>query len=99
MHSLVSLHWWLQFLHPGQLRDQGGYWFWSGLGSDFGEATIVAAVLATFRHHNCHVKGCPRIGHYEVKGTPYKVCRKHHPTMNGERITAEHVAAAHDNAD
>ena len=77
MHSLVSLHWWLQFLHPGQLRDQGGYWFWSGLGSDFGEATIVAAVLATFRHHNCHVKGCYRLGHHDQSvGAP--ACTKHH---------------------
>ena len=31
------------------------------------------------RRHNCHVKGCPRIGRHPVTGTTYTVCRRHHP--------------------
>lgn len=31
------------------------------------------------RRHNCHVKGCPRIGRHAVDGTSYVVCRHHHP--------------------
>ena len=45
-----------------------GYQFWSGIGSDFGEATIVISILLIVRHHNCHVKGCPRLGHADEHG-------------------------------
>ena len=53
-----------------------GYQFWSGIGSDFGEATIVISILLIVRHHNCHVKGCPRLGHADEHGHP--ACKRHH---------------------
>ena len=102
---LVLTLWWTPILiHLSQETGTSdsssrAYDFWSGFGSDIGEIALIGGVWMGVRKINCHDKGCPRIGHYEVMGTPYKVCRKHHPTMNGERITAEHVAAAHDNAD
>src|ERR1019366_5215564 len=34
------------------------------------EATIVVGILAAWRHHNCHVQGCPRLGRH-VEGTAY----------------------------
>lgn len=72
------MHWLQQFLHPGQLRTpDGGYWFWSGIGSDLGEVTLIAAVVALLRHRNCHVKGCWRLGHIDPDhGHP--ACRRHH---------------------
>ena len=60
-------------LHP--LRGDGYQW-WSGAGSDLGEATLVVAVLGVVKHHNCHHKGCPLPGHRHPKhGWP--ACRKH----------------------
>lgn len=48
------------------------YLFWSGF---FGDLTIFAAVIAHYLKHNCHAKGCPRIGKHQINGTPY--CTKH----------------------
>lgn len=55
-----------------------GYQFWSGFGSDFGEATLLFGVYVIWRRHNCHVKGCPRII-WKTNDAGHAVCRKHHP--------------------
>jgi hypothetical protein len=55
------------------------YGFWSGIGSDIGEVTVIGAALSIYWKHNCHVKGCWRIGRHQVEGTPHVVCQKHHP--------------------
>ena len=53
------------------------YLFWSGIGSDIGEITLLGAIIAAYRHKNCNVKGCWRIGHIDPEhGHP--ACRKHH---------------------
>lgn len=52
------------------------------------------AIISVWRHVNCHVEGCPRVGRYAVEGTPYKVCKPHHPVVP-DAVTAEHVADAH----
>lgn len=72
------IHWLAQLLHPGQLRTpNGGYWFWSGIGSDIGEVTILGAVIGLYRHHNCHVNGCWRRGKPDpAHGFP--ACKHHH---------------------
>ena len=31
------------------------------------------------RKVNCHTKGCWRIGHYPLEGTPYHLRPRHHP--------------------
>ena len=61
--------------------DMTGNWygFWSGFGSDLSEFAIFAALIAMIRKHVCHVKGCWRIGRLPIEGTPWIVCRKHHP--------------------
>ena len=74
------LHWIQHFF--GFDTGQGNaphYLFWSGFGSDLSELALVGAVAGLLRKHNCHVKGCPRIGRFPVDGTPWIVCRKHHP--------------------
>lgn len=48
------------------------YNFWSGFAGDL---TIFGAIFALYYKHNCHVKGCPRIGKHSVNGTPY--CTRH----------------------
>jgi hypothetical protein len=53
-----------------------GYGFWSGIGSDFGEVTLVVAVAAWWHHHNCIEKGCWRKGHADpTHGHP--LCKVH----------------------
>ena len=84
--------WWHWFeVHTGTVNESGPYYgFWSGFGSDIGEATLVVGVVAAWRHHNCHVKGCPRLGR-PVAGTPYVACARHHPAHTGSKraITRE----------
>ena len=70
---------WQWLLHYTGINDTSGPWygFWSGFGSDIAEITLVAGVIAFFRHRNCHVKGCWRLGHADPKhGWP--ACRLHH---------------------
>ena len=56
------------------------YAFWSGFGGDLTIFAGLFAIAGSFlRKHNCHVKGCWRIGRHPVDGTQYVVCRRHHP--------------------
>ena len=69
------------FLHWLGLDDISGraYAFWSGIGSDFGQLTLIGLLIGAWNRHNCHAKGCWRIARQQVKGTTLVVCRKHHP--------------------
>jgi hypothetical protein len=88
-------------LHTGTLH--GGpdlyYNFWSGFGSDLGEATLVSAVgigvYTGVRKVNCHAKGCWRIGHHLLEGTPYILCRHHHPYVPTNGASHEHILEQH----
>jgi hypothetical protein len=87
-------------VHSGTVNESGPYYgFWSGFGSDIGEATLVAGVFALWRHHSCHVRGCARFGR-PVSGTPYLACPKHHPAHTGNRrsVSLETIHAEHDEA-
>lgn len=73
MFTAAGFHF-VDFFHPLRFW---GYQFWSGVGSDLGELTIVGAIVATAKHKNCHEKGCWRLGHnHPEHGFP--VCRKHY---------------------
>jgi hypothetical protein len=70
---------WHWFLHYTGTNNTSGPWygFWSGFGSDLGEATILGALVAAYRHKNCAVKRCWRLGHIDpAHGHP--ACRRHH---------------------
>jgi hypothetical protein len=92
-------HWFA--LHTGTLH--GGpdlyYNFWSGFGSDLGEATLISAVgigvYTGVRKVNCHTKGCWRIGHHLLEGTPYILCKHHHPDVPNHGATHEDILAQH----
>lgn len=67
MHHHAHGFWpWLE--HHSGVDNLAGPWygFWSGIGSDIGELTLViAAITVTYhivRHLNCHAKGCKRVG-------------------------------------
>jgi hypothetical protein len=95
----VVRHW--LALHTGTLH--GGpdlyYNFWSGFGSDLGEATLISAVsigvFAGVRKINCHSKGCWRIGIHRLDGTPYILCRHHHPDVPNQGASHEHILEQH----
>lgn len=95
-----ALRHWFAF-HTGTLH--GGpdvyYNFWSGFGSDLGEATLISAVgigvYTGLRKVNCHSKGCWRIGHHPLDGTPYILCRHHHPEVPNHGATHEQILALH----
>lgn len=71
------------------------YLFWSGVGSDISELTIVAALITligtNLRKHNCEVHGCWRMGRHDT-AAGHTVCRRHHPD---DSLTAQDVIAAH----
>lgn len=76
------------------------YAFWSGFGSDIGELAILGGMVTFYRRHTCHVnhpRFCWRWGAHPVEGTPYKTCRRHHPAVP-DRVSAEHIHAAHRDA-
>jgi hypothetical protein len=92
-------HWFA--LHTGIVH--GGpdpyYNFWSGFGSDLGEATLITAVgvgvYTGARKVNCHTKGCWRIGHHVLEGTPYILCRRHHPGVPTKGASHEYILEEH----
>ena len=87
-------------LHP---LEGLGYAFWSGIGSDFGQVTLITGLLvAAFRYrkqHECHVEApvnCRRFGR-PVPGTGHVACRLHHPHAEEKgRITVEDIARHHE---
>ena len=92
-------HWFA--LHTG-IKNGGPdpyYNFWSGFGSDLGEATLISAVAigvyTGVRKVNCHTKGCWRIGHHSLEGTPYILCKHHHPHVPNRGATHEDILAQH----
>jgi hypothetical protein len=95
----VVRHW--LALHTGTIH--GGpdlyYNFWSGFGSDMGEATLITAVgigvYTGVRKVNCHTKGCWRIGHHPLDGTPYILCRHHHPGVPTKGASHEYILEQH----
>ena len=82
------MHW---LAHVLGLDDASGrfYAFWSGFGSDLSELALVAALVAVVRKHTCHVRRCWRIGHHPLDGTPWTVCRRHHPDLPNKAPTRE----------
>lgn len=89
---------WDWFLQVTGTANTSGKWygFFSGFGSDIGEATIFGAVVAGYRKVNCHSKGCWRIGHFEHEhdGQKIKLCRRCHPAM-GAAPTRQEISDAH----
>jgi hypothetical protein len=80
---------WLYHAARWTWHDPDGYNFISGPLADI---TLLGGAYAILRRHNCHAKGCWRIGRHQVAGTTYVVCRKHHPD---ETPTAEQINAAY----
>ncbi len=77
------LHDWL--LHP--LNGQGYQW-WSGIGSDIGEVTILGGVVMVLRHVNCNSPRCLRVGRHPTADGQHHLCRHHHPDHPSVKLRA-----------
>jgi hypothetical protein len=89
-------------IHTGTVYSSSNpiyYNFWSGFGSDLGEATLVGAIsiglYTGLRKVNCHTKRCWRIGHFPLEGTPYHLCAHHHPGVPTKGASLEHILEQH----
>lgn len=74
-------HWAFHWIwHP---LSYWGYQFWSGIGSDIAEYTLlttfVAGLFAWYRRHNCHVQRCWRLQWHVHPEHGHPVCVVHHP--------------------
>lgn len=72
---------WQAILHWTGVDTQQSYFydFWSGIGPViFGQLPILISLLLYFRHHNCHIKGCWRLGHPDPRGGGFPACKRHH---------------------
>lgn len=102
MHWYHLIQHWLAY-RTGSLNMPGSppnYNFFSGSGSDLTEVTMIGAMLAVFKKHNCHARWCVRVGHHELEdkktGLKYNLCRRHHPEHPGRRaLTANHFIGIH----
>jgi hypothetical protein len=84
-------HWfYTYFVHVLSGR---GYQFWSGIGSDVGEVTLLGLVLVWWRNHDCHVHRCWRLQWHPHPVHGHPVCKHHHP--DGKKLEAgAHAAPA-----
>jgi hypothetical protein len=90
-----SAHWFLRY--TGADAEAGTwYGFWSGFGGAIPDFLILGSIITIYRHHNCHVKGCLRLGK-PVEGTPYLACPAHHPAHEGNKrsVTEDIIKLAH----
>ena len=78
--NITDHRWWAQFLHPGELRDKGGYWFYSGIFALSYIAGVFTILWTVYKRANCHADGCWRIGwHHDEAGHGHLLCKRHHP--------------------
>lgn len=86
-------------MHFFGLDNAAGPWylFWSGIGSDLSEITLVAGLYAIYRRHVCEVRWCWRVGRAGT-AAGHCVCRRHHPDLPNRAPTPGQVAAAHQEA-
>jgi hypothetical protein len=90
-----SSQWFLKYT-GADLESGTWYGFWSGFGGSIPDFLILGSIITVYRHHNCHVKGCLRLGK-PVDGTPYLACPLHHPAHEGSKrsVSEEVIKLAH----
>lgn len=71
-----------------------GHWYnlWSG---PLPDVTLAGSLIIIYRKHVCHQDRCWRIAKHSVGDGSIVVCKKHHPVIQGRKITAQHVQMAH----
>lgn len=90
---IVHLWWWIERFTGASNTSGVAYGMWSGFGSDLTEFLMLGGIIQIFRAHNCHVRGCWRVGKYQLG--PYKVCKHHNPGIPKGDITYDHIVKEH----
>jgi hypothetical protein len=87
---------WNTIRHLLGVDNASGPWYlwWSGPGAFL---AYLGTVATLWRHVNCHTRRCWRFGRHSVDGTPYKVCRRHHPEIPNRGATLAQIHEAHAN--
>lgn len=91
MHGLL----WFLGVYPVPSGTSAMYQLWSGFIPALAIMSLVGGLWSHFKHINCHVHGCWRVGRYHVAS--YLVCRRHHPDapppgpVTQETIKAEYA--------
>lgn len=99
-HVWFPLQHWMA-IHTGTVNESGPFYgFFSGFGSDLGEATLIGGIIAIYRKYNCHARWCLRFGRHDFldpnTGVTYKLCRHCHPAHPGKRqLTRAQFHAIH----
>jgi hypothetical protein len=98
---LLGLYWsdsasWFLKYTGADAESATWYGFWSGFGGAIPDFLILGSIITVYRHHNCHVKGCVRLGK-PVDGTPYLACPLHHPAHEGSKrsVSLDVIRLAH----
>jgi hypothetical protein len=100
--AVTAWAWWPQvrnefFVITGNRDEAGGYYgFWSGFagGVRVFEWPVILGVL--YWHHTCHDSPrCLRWGKYPAAGGLFKLCRCHHPDLQGQRPHRELIRRLH----
>jgi len=95
-HWLKDMRGWTGSVTNSNGTSYDDYQAYSGIIPALAILTLLGAAAQALRHHNCHVKGCLRMGH-PVEGTPYVACHKHHPAHEGNRrgVSEQTIHDAH----
>jgi hypothetical protein len=72
-----------------------GYQFWSGIGSDLSELTLLGIAVGGWRRINCHAPRCFRFGQHPTADGYHRLCRKHHPDLPDHRLTLTEIERRH----
>jgi hypothetical protein len=85
------------FVLLGSRNESGGwYGFHSGVGGSLYLSLVPAAFLVWY-HRTCHASPlCLRWGKYEAAGGVFRLCRRHHPDMEGQRPHQDMVREMHE---
>lgn len=71
------------------------YNFWSGIGGSFLMGAI-AWFFMWYIHNTCHDSWrCLRFGRYPAAGGVFRLCRHHHPDLQGQRPRRELIHRMH----
>jgi hypothetical protein len=83
--------------YPASSDTPWTYQLLSGMIPALTALSLLTLLAGAWRHFNCHVDGCPRLGRYAVAGGHFKVCRGHHPddAVRGRAVSHLHIQLAH----
>ena len=92
MHWLIHAY----FAVTGADNEPGkAYGFWSGFGGSVPDVLIITGLGAWYWQHTCHQRRCWRVGRHPAAGGTFKLCRRHHPDLMGQRPTLELMHRLH----